>query len=462
MDHKFNYNLIFILIVGVFIGIISNIIAKFNYVLMISILFIILLIFPVFLYRKFDLFAPTNAIIFPLLIFYPISIFYLFTTTSFERVGRITFTNPDEAMYLISLALIYISLGFIFFCLGYYINIGDLLAKKIPFFGQEWKQKKLFHIILIYTLLGIISWYIYLEQSGGVVYYITHLAQRWNLAYETSKYFRWGGELFPIASLLWLAYYFRWGGSKIVFLHLLLGSLLLFSFGSRGAVILVWIAVFILYYYISKENFFRKVYKFFIFSISVISFIFITTIYRYSTRGGFEYQKLFVSGLNPLQSLIEGRYGGLEVFILFLKYVPEKLNFQYGETFVNIIFFPIPRNIWADKPVGLGRTVAETFFPGMGGGPAVPFIAELYLNFHVVGIVIGMMLVGIFARTVYSYLRDNLENIGTILIYAISFLYIFTGGDFIHTTIRYLERLIPILIGVFYISGGKLKIKKNT
>jgi hypothetical protein len=81
--------------------------------------------------------------------------------------------------------------------------------------------------------------------------------------------------------------------------------------------------------------------------------------------------------------------------------------FQGGWSLGYIVLSYVPRIVWADKPdTAAGLWVTENF----GGGPGVPshtaptWIGELYFNFGWPGITIGMLLVGVYMRTLHEVL----------------------------------------------------------
>jgi len=70
----------------------------------------------------------------------------------------------------------------------------------------------------------------------------------------------------------------------------------------------------------------------------------------------------------------------------------------------------IPRALWPQKPLGPGDYEAGLFFNiygkvMVGVEPSIP--GELYWNFGVSGIVLGMAALGLLCRTVYWFFREN-------------------------------------------------------
>ncbi len=86
--------------------------------------------------------------------------------------------------------------------------------------------------------------------------------------------------------------------------------------------------------------------------------------------------------------------------------VPNPLGLKYGETIYVWLLAPIPREILPNKPMVspgpiIGMEVYGTKFSGVPPG----LVAEMFWNFHIVGIVLGCFLFGLFLRFVYELFR---------------------------------------------------------
>lgn len=86
--------------------------------------------------------------------------------------------------------------------------------------------------------------------------------------------------------------------------------------------------------------------------------------------------------------------------------VPNPLGLKYGETIYVWLLAPIPREILPNKPMVspgpiIGMEVYGTKFSGVPPG----LVAEMFWNFHIVGIVLGCFFFGLFLRFVYELFR---------------------------------------------------------
>lgn len=66
----------------------------------------------------------------------------------------------------------------------------------------------------------------------------------------------------------------------------------------------------------------------------------------------------------------------------------------YGNQLKGALFFFIPRSLWAEKPIGSGSYLAIKM-DYIFGGISMPFIAEGYINFGLIGSLFFMLLLGI-------------------------------------------------------------------
>ena len=84
--------------------------------------------------------------------------------------------------------------------------------------------------------------------------------------------------------------------------------------------------------------------------------------------------------------------------------VPDRIDFLHGRSLTLWLLAPIPRTVWPGKPaVRIGPFVAQTIY-GRTNHSGVPpgFLAELYMNFGYIGLVLGSLLLGLVLRILYQ------------------------------------------------------------
>lgn len=145
--------------------------------------------------------------------------------------------------------------------------------------------------------------------------------------------------------------------------------------------------------------------------------------------------------------------------------VPHKIDYKYGSTMVSWVYAPIPRSVWPQKPnVSVGKEVGTAIFDAKrnsySGGSGVPpgIIAELFINFGSVGVIVLMGIFGIIYKTLFfqfplvinSALDPN--NVLFYLLLVLNLAYVFFGGSVSQTAIDFLAKIAPTLVFVKLIS----------
>ena len=101
--------------------------------------------------------------------------------------------------------------------------------------------------------------------------------------------------------------------------------------------------------------------------------------------------------------------------------VPERLSYLNGGSLLRWIQAPIPRSMWNDKPpISVGSEVGQVVF-GLPHTSGVPpgLVAELYMNFGVIGVLIGMFLFGVLLKVLFLSFLPVLGGRPGALLYAV-------------------------------------------
>jgi len=97
---------------------------------------------------------------------------------------------------------------------------------------------------------------------------------------------------------------------------------------------------------------------------------------------------------------------------------------QWGHSLQDLFFFFIPRALWAAKPEAFGLEFARLYMPEVPWG-AITYVSpslagELFLNFHVVGVIVGFLLLGWALRATITLARRG--GAGAVFLYGYFFL----------------------------------------
>lgn len=87
--------------------------------------------------------------------------------------------------------------------------------------------------------------------------------------------------------------------------------------------------------------------------------------------------------------------------------IPDKLEHKYGQTIAVWFIAPIPRELMPGKPlIHSGPIIGQQIYGTAVSGVPPGMVAELYWNFHIVGIIFGCTLFGIFLRVLYQTFQN--------------------------------------------------------
>ena len=122
-------------------------------------------------------------------------------------------------------------------------------------------------------------------------------------------------------------------------------------------------------------------------------------------------QQIGDSGI--LGSLVDGlvihrNFMGLSKTAHIINSIPSELNYEYGRTIAVWAVSPIPRRIWPNKPmVHTGPIIGNRVYGNNVSGVPPGMFAELFWNFHVAGVVLGSLALGILLRFVGEVFRPR-------------------------------------------------------
>jgi hypothetical protein len=111
----------------------------------------------------------------------------------------------------------------------------------------------------------------------------------------------------------------------------------------------------------------------------------------------------------------------LENFAILIQRTPQVWKYQYGKTITLVFLKFVPRALWKQKPdTNVDGAFYEDYL-GMkrglrGGGASMSTAGDFYLNFHILGIVAGMFIVGVLFRLFQQFClgthKDNRLVVG--------------------------------------------------
>ena len=408
--------------------------------------------------RRMDIFEPVlfiSALFLVIFFLRPIQILY--------DPDASTNFMPDDPKLFQEVVLLG-TLGLFCFYAGYGSRMGAVVSRKLPVFRRRWQDDRTMRVTVIYTLVGIAGYSIGAARSGGFGLFLSTLRGR-KLLGETGSW--------SIASLLLLVgvamvivgtQYFAtrrhkgWFAISVV-LALTSGLLL----GSRSQVLVPLLTLLVILYYVRRPKLGRVSPRVMIVigvcvAIGLVFALGQVTTRMHLARGG-DFSDLSAVGLfvENIGRRLMDEFQQFDWFVITLDLTSSsELPIQRGKTFLEFFTRFVPRAIWPAKPQPISFRIT-TMVGGASAGHPSTILGELYLNFKVPGVIVGMAVFGVLLRAMYAYLQSNRENAAAILLYAYTFasLHRFFTRTFAPKMFGYVLFVVPTLLALRLIQEPK-------
>ena len=375
----------------------------------------------------------------------------------------------------IIIAMAYLLLFTALLILGYFLKTGKLIARRLPELPGNWSYKSVKSVIPMFMILGIMGWLFLLKTIGTNItsFYSETFFVRYKI-FETAGMFHFRNlTLWFLWSAFWvpLIYYFvhrRYvHGKYLMVLYILFLLIISFGFGQRLVIVAPIFSIFAL----TNLNKKTGILKILGLIGSVIAFSYIYQTYRSLSWTGVTFGRLFdslsdLSDLSFFDFIFKVGIGGQIMLELLAKLVSSYpiygADYLYGSSYLYVLTSLLPRSLFPWRPQYTDSYLTDLFFhtglEDRGGGVAWGVISELYINFHIFGIVIGAVLLGIFLRTMQTYVEINKNNPGVRLCYVNGYINILTYGIplvgiYSNNTVELLFFLILNIILTYILSG---------
>lgn len=333
--------------------------------------------------------------------------------------------NPQ----LLNLSLVYLILGFVCLLWGYYTNIPKRLASALPSFSKGWPQEgQLLKIVILYLFGMVVLAYGF--SKGDVAWGPVgpgKTVEEFGLHDYVQNFSLYMSYAVTIA--LFTGVYKQGKAAKMIVI-LMFSSVLILSVigGSKGGIFTILFILFFWYNY-RRRSIGLKTYVILALVALVFVYPWINT-YRglYASRFG----EAVPTEENVIQTIFDNiktfsrlsvreyfdfslgtlmtRQREIDALAGIIAQTPEPHGYLWGRDFYLIVPWAlIPRAVWSDKPYPQDGDIFDikywNLWKGANAGP--PFIGDLYMNFGLPGILIGMFLTGILLRFIYLYLVKN-------------------------------------------------------
>lgn len=400
--------------------------------------------------KKLDLFdLGISAVLYYLLIFY--------LAPALILLG-VSLEFPPSGYQINYQAIFYLTTGLIFLVLGYITPWPVKIAQKIPnFFKQDWDFAKAPWVLLA-VFLGGLAVKIIKILAGGY----SHLGQ--NPAFVASSFYsligllNWLGYLALVISFIGYFHLKKIGDRRHIYWRWLAYGILAFEilYGlptCSKLLVIVPIALYLIVRsYLVKVEYWRII----LWLIIIILFLF--PFGRFCRTPMALQNHLTAFNLDNLVS--DSFLNRMDQSHIFFKIVESQEPLWYGKSLADffIILGP-PRFIWKDKPLSmnaygnelghrLGILLPEDSQTSIG--PTI--VGDWYLNFGIIGIILGMFLMGAIFKVIYEYfIKETMASPSGVLFYSIIWIQVIKGmEEWISPVYAGLIKLLVIMLIIHF------------
>ncbi len=310
-----------------------------------------------------------------------------------------------------------IVLGFVVvagFWAGYLLPLGETVARGLPWASRSWPKQRARTAVWLSWGLGLASWIVMIQQSGGVVARISGYGQ--GIGKGLGVVVVASAVLLGMAVAAgWLSY-FKGQLSRVEIAVITASSAgMLAVHGQRAALLVPMLMVVTVFHYLVRRLRGREILLLALAGVLIVGFLGMP---RLQFMGGEQvalgmgdYAK--IAGWLVLRNLT-----AFDSLMLVAQRVPEKIGYQWGRSYVDAIKMIVPRWLYAEKPA---RNLFNRLLrPDGTGSMALSLPAEGYLNFGLAGLLAEALVLGIAYRAAYSYRQRHPRSEPAILGYALA------------------------------------------
>lgn len=414
--------------------------------------------------RRFDVLEPLTLFGIAWLVMFFARPIAMLVTGRFEVSG---YPIRDGFDPMLLLALV----GGVGFLLGYALPIGRDLGLTLPGLPAAWRPNVAVTYSVAITLLGISLFGVFIASSGGLNALRSLLTGRQEtlvffLENRTTAYIYAATALTLPAALFLIATAIQ--KKSIVlramgFFVLSIGAAIVVPSGIRSWLLPFLGAPFVLGY-LSRR---RRPGAGMLFIVAFLAFTvngFLAEFRQSDVRQSVGTAQLLTQNVTRVANgwdrfILGGDTEMPDLLSLVVLQVPAVIPFQHGAATAQVFVQAVPRQFWPSKPRPGDEMFTQRLFIDPGLNPTsrqyTP-LANFYIDFGYIGALIGMLLIGLAARTHYEYLRANEDNPGVQLFYAstVFFWIVLFRGSIGDVSGRLFWVVPPLLLGMLLAKSG--------
>ena len=320
--------------------------------------------------------------------------------------------DPDSLRFqsLLGWVFFYSALGLLALYAGYYsgaaVRLGERMVRALDP-GRLWKRSRIVPVALVWMAIGLAGAMAYVQAFGGfravtgnLVFVATEgsLGHFWQIA--LMEFAVVGLHLLVVGNLTEPGGRLRWlpavsGVTLVLFLYLITSS--------KFLILRAFVPLAIFYHLLRRRIHFAHM------VLLLVAFgLLFPVFYAYRQFGLADMHALSDQVQDTqgeawlLQANVLTRAYDADSFLMVLDRTGNTVPFRFGASLLDLTYFFIPRSLWPEKPMSYSLQFADHYYSDvrLGGLNFVSpsLMGELYANFHVLGIVVGMWLLGLVMR----------------------------------------------------------------
>lgn len=427
-----------------------------------------------FLILTFIYLNKTSDLLNPVLINIALAIFWLIITSLSILLENIS-SHRDVLIYQYN-SIDYAVAKYYLLSIFYFIVV-LYVYKKTPdslvFFKGRRKQnlllkKSTFIIVsLFWLVVGLLAFYIYVKIAGGLGEALTQrsLSREHRVSAEIGAHYNFIMKSVFLAPLTW--YIFDKSAIRSPFFWFLFLFTVLLGFfvsGSRGGFLIILFLFFMVYYIHERTVPVTKLIILSLVAIILIGYMSSNRSTKLEDHQNYtftDYIHISIEGVS--HTFLEASRRGSEssgAIGLFAN-VPDRLDYQYGKTYLSVPFVFIPSAILPfEKPSAAGYHYVNQLTGRTDTAWPIGPLAEAYWNFSYLGVLVLAIVVGFFYKLAYNtMIYNNFSPVSIVIFLAIVFRFSF-GSDELYSFFHFI--VFSLLVYFSYIFINKFKINFST
>jgi len=358
----------------------------------------------------------------------------------------------------------YSTIALLFLYLGYYSRFGDRWINILSRLSFDWHKQRALIALVLYLLIGGLATAFFTIKFGrweGIESFGKHPGQyagqvKFGGMTHITVFMRFYFVAF-FATCIYLFTRRKPGWVKVLFLLSLLEmSFTFINFGSKTTFFMALLG------YAMARHYLKRRIGIGVFVVLVLAiFILSPLLWHIRSYGIYRgdilaqaYAKAIDEPIDVMMPLLKRSYS-FDSFALFIESIDSGYGLELGGTMKDLLFFYIPRVIWQTKPLPFTVTFLPEYANMNSPGAMAPSLpGELYINFHLIGIIAGFLLLGIVMKMCYRGLIQRNMNKSSLLVYipvTIMTPLLFEGG--LNKLESYILILLPVVLFLWFVKS---------